>query len=86
MGDNRLYGSKMIQDMSARIELIRNRIRVAHDRQKSYSNAKRFFREFNMRNQVLLRVSPMKEIMIFDKGNWRRDMWDHFLLLRKLDL
>ena len=47
--------------------MIRSRIRVAQDRRKSYADAKRFFREFNVGDQVLLRVSPMKGVMRFGK-------------------
>ena len=67
VGDNKLLGPEVIQDTSARIELIRSRIRVAQDRQKSYADAKRFFREFQVGDQVLLIVSPMKGIMRFEK-------------------
>ena len=67
MGDNKLLGPKVIQDTSARIEMIRSRIRVAQDQQKSYVDAKRFFREFKVGDQVLLRVSLMKGIMHFGK-------------------
>ena len=67
VGYNKLLGPEVIQDTSARIELIRSLIRVAQDRQKSYADAKRFFREFQVGEQVLLRVSPMKGIMRFGK-------------------
>ena len=48
VGDNKLLGPKVIQDTSAMIEMIRSRIRVAQDRQKSYADDKRFFREFKV--------------------------------------
>jgi len=67
VGDNKLLGPEVIQETSARIEIFRSRIRVAQDRQKSYADAKRFFREFNVGDQVLLRVSPMKGVMRLGK-------------------
>ena len=67
VGDNKLLGPEVIQETSARIEMIRGRIRVAQDRQKSYADAKRFFIEINVGDQVLLRVSPMKGVMRFGK-------------------
>jgi len=39
----------------------------SQDRQKSYADAMRFFREFSVGDQVLLRVSPMKGVMRFGK-------------------
>ena len=67
VGDNKLLEPEVIQDTSTRTELIRSRIQVARDWHKSYADAKRFFREFKVGDQVLLRVSPMKGIMRFRK-------------------
>jgi len=67
VGDNKLLGPEVIQETSARIELIRSRIRVAQDRQKSYADANRYFQEFNVGDQVLLRVSPTRGVMMFGK-------------------
>ena len=67
VGDNKLVGPEVILETSVRIEMIRSRIRVSQDRQKSYADAKQFFQEFNVGDQVLLRLSPMKGVMRFRK-------------------
>ena len=65
VGDNKLLGPDIVQETSAMIELIRGRIRIAQDRQKSYADASRRHVELEVGDQVLVRVSPMKGVMRF---------------------
>ena len=67
VGDNKLLGPEIIQETSAKIELIRGRIRIAQDRQKSYADASRRHVELEVGDQVFVRVSPMKWVMRFGK-------------------
>ncbi|GJX85359.1 putative reverse transcriptase domain-containing protein [Tanacetum coccineum] len=46
---------------------IKQRIQAAHDLQKSYANLKRKPMEFQVRNKVMLRVSPWKGVVRFGK-------------------
>ncbi|XP_074289364.1 uncharacterized protein LOC141614518 [Silene latifolia] len=45
----------------------REKIRAAQDRQKSYADLKRSEIEFAVEDKVLLKVSPMKRVMRFDR-------------------
>ena len=47
--------------------MIRNRLRAAQSRQKSYFDIKRKALELENRDKVFLRVAPMKGVMRFSK-------------------
>ncbi|GJW66837.1 hypothetical protein Tco_0121261 [Tanacetum coccineum] len=49
------------------IVLIKQRIQAAQDRQKSYANLKRKPMEFEVGDKVMLKVSPWKGVVRFDK-------------------
>ncbi|GKC81778.1 putative reverse transcriptase domain-containing protein [Tanacetum coccineum] len=46
---------------------IKQRMQAAHDRQKSYANLKRKPMEFRVGDRVMLKVSPWKGVVRFDK-------------------
>ena len=51
------------------MQLIRDRLKTAQSRQKSYADVRRRELEFQVDDWVFLKVSPMKEVMIFgNKG------------------
>ena len=47
--------------------MIRERLKIANDRQKSYADNQRRDLKFEMGDQVFLRVSPWKGILRFGK-------------------
>nr|GFA65801.1 putative reverse transcriptase domain-containing protein [Tanacetum cinerariifolium] len=53
-----LTGPKLIQETTEKIVLIKQRIHAAQDRQKSYANLKGKPMEFEVRDRVMLKVSP----------------------------
>ncbi|XP_074299352.1 uncharacterized protein LOC141630429 [Silene latifolia] len=57
----------MIQEMVEQVQIIRQKMRAAQDRQKSYADARRSDISFKVGEKVLLRVSPMKRVMRFRK-------------------
>nr|GFA26348.1 reverse transcriptase domain-containing protein [Tanacetum cinerariifolium] len=57
----------MIQETMKKIVLIKQRIQAAQDPQKSYTNLKRNLMEFEVRDRVMLKVSPWKGVVRFDK-------------------
>jgi len=57
----------MVQDMVEQIRVIRQKMKTAQDRQKSYADLRRRAIEFEVGDKVLLRVSPMKGVMRFGK-------------------
>ena len=62
-----ILGPQMVQDMVEQIKVIRQKMKTAQDRQKSYADLRRRAIEFEVGDKVLLRVSPMKGVMRFGK-------------------
>ena len=52
--------------MTEQVELIRDIMKVAQDRQKSYADLKHRPKEFEVGDRVLLRVLPIPEVVRFD--------------------
>ena len=50
-----------------KVQLIRDRLKTAQSRLKSYANVRRKELEFRVDDWVFLKVSPMKEMMRFGK-------------------
>nr|GEY19235.1 putative reverse transcriptase domain-containing protein [Tanacetum cinerariifolium] len=62
-----LTGPEIVQETTKKIIQIKQRIQVAHDRQKSYADLKRKLMEFQIRDKVMLKVSPWKGVVHFGK-------------------
>ncbi|GKB02805.1 putative reverse transcriptase domain-containing protein [Tanacetum coccineum] len=62
-----LTGLELIQETTEKIVLIKQRIQAAQDRQKSYADLKRKPMEFEVRDRVMLKVSPWKGVVRFGK-------------------
>ncbi|GKA55648.1 putative reverse transcriptase domain-containing protein, partial [Tanacetum coccineum] len=67
VGEAQLTGLEMIQETTEKIILIKQRIQAAQDRQKSYTDLKRKPMEFEVRDRVMLKVSPWKGVVRFGK-------------------
>ena len=67
VGERRLIGLEIVQDTIEKVNMIRERLKVANDRQKSCADNRRRDRKFEMGDQVFLRVSPWKGILRFGK-------------------
>ncbi|GJS80810.1 putative reverse transcriptase domain-containing protein [Tanacetum coccineum] len=67
VGEAQLTGPEMIQETTKKIVLIKQRIQAAQDRQKSYADLKRKPMEFEVRDRVMLKVSPWKGVVRFGK-------------------
>ncbi|XP_038880432.1 uncharacterized protein LOC120072087 [Benincasa hispida] len=65
VGEKKLLGLELVQQSSDSIKLIRENLKVARDRQKSYTDKKRRELEFEVGDQVFLKLSPWKEILRF---------------------
>ncbi|XP_052882253.1 uncharacterized protein LOC128290588 [Gossypium arboreum] len=66
---NKNYQSRLelIADTENKVNLIRDRLKEAFDRQKSYADLKRKEIEYSVRDYVFLKVSPWKKIMRFGR-------------------
>nr|GEX31811.1 putative reverse transcriptase domain-containing protein [Tanacetum cinerariifolium] len=62
-----LTGPKLIQETTEKIVLIKQRIQVAQDRQKSYADLKWKPVEFEVGDKVMLKVSPWEGVVRFSK-------------------
>nr|GEZ46811.1 putative reverse transcriptase domain-containing protein [Tanacetum cinerariifolium] len=67
VGEAQLTGLKMIQETTEKIILIKQRIQAAQDRQKSYADRKQKPMEFEVRDTVMIKVSPWKGVVRFIK-------------------
>ncbi|GKE18839.1 putative reverse transcriptase domain-containing protein, partial [Tanacetum coccineum] len=67
IGDSRLIRPEMVQETTDKVVVIRDRLKVAKDRQKSYTDNRRKPLEFQVGNHVMLKVSPWKGVVRFGK-------------------
>nr|GEX99170.1 putative reverse transcriptase domain-containing protein [Tanacetum cinerariifolium] len=67
VGDAYLIGPAIIHETTEKIIQIKSRIQDARDRQKSYANIRHKPLEFQVGDKVMLKVSPWKWIVHFDK-------------------
>ncbi|GJV28815.1 putative reverse transcriptase domain-containing protein [Tanacetum coccineum] len=65
--ENRLIGPEMVQETTDKVVLIKERLKAARDRQKSYANNRQNPLEFKVGYRVLLKVSPWKGAVRFGK-------------------
>jgi hypothetical protein len=66
--DRVLVAPEAIQEMEDQMQTIRQRIKEAQDRQKSYVDAHRVDHSYEVGDQVFLRVKPHKSSIKFGKG------------------
>nr|GEV52018.1 putative reverse transcriptase domain-containing protein [Tanacetum cinerariifolium] len=66
-GQSQLIGTELVQETTEKILQIKDRLKVAHDRQKSYADKRRKLLEFSVGDYILLKVSPWKGVVRFGK-------------------
>jgi hypothetical protein len=64
-GGSQVFGPDIIKEAKEQVQLIRNRLKAAQSRQKSYVNSKRRLVTFNVGDFVYLRVTPLKGMQRF---------------------
>nr|GEV28052.1 putative reverse transcriptase domain-containing protein [Tanacetum cinerariifolium] len=62
-----LIGPELVHDNTEKISQIKDRLKAARDRQKSYADKRRKPLEFSVGDYVLLKVSPWKGVVRFRK-------------------
>ena len=55
-------GPDLVQDAADKVRVIRQRMKEAQDRQKSWADKKRRVLEFNIGDHVYLKINPIKSI------------------------
>nr|XP_043638075.1 uncharacterized protein LOC122609080 [Erigeron canadensis] len=67
MGQREIGGTEVILKTIEKIDVIKERLKAAQDRQKSYADKRRRPIEFDVGDRVLLKVSPWKGVLRFRK-------------------
>nr|GEV61125.1 putative reverse transcriptase domain-containing protein [Tanacetum cinerariifolium] len=67
VGDVQLKGPEIIHETTEKIVQIQQRLQAARNRQRSYANVRRKLFEFQVRDRVMLKVSPCKGVIRFGK-------------------
>ena len=65
VGDRQLFGPDLIKDSKEKVKLIRDRLKVAQSRQKSFADSKRKETIYKVGDRVYLRVSPLRGVKRF---------------------
>ncbi|GJX87407.1 hypothetical protein Tco_0339421 [Tanacetum coccineum] len=68
IGEGSLIGPDLVLETTDKVVLIKGKLKATRDRQKSYDDNRRKPLEFEIREQVLLKVSPWKGVMRFGKN------------------
>ncbi|GKE39388.1 hypothetical protein Tco_1462793 [Tanacetum coccineum] len=67
IGESSLIGTELVQEMSDKVVMIKERLKTARDHQKSYADNRRKLLEFEVGDRVMLKVSPWKGVIHFGK-------------------
>ena len=65
VGDRQLLGPDLIKESKEKVKLIRDRLKVAQSRKKSYADSKRKETVYKVGDRVYLRVSPLRGVKCF---------------------
>ncbi|KAL0543857.1 hypothetical protein IC582_018962 [Cucumis melo] len=65
VGERKLVGPELVQTTTNNIKLIRENLKIAQDRQRSYANKRRRNLEFQAGDQVFLKLSPWRAVFHF---------------------
>ncbi|GJR53128.1 reverse transcriptase domain-containing protein [Tanacetum coccineum] len=85
IGESSLIGSELVQETTDKVVLIKENLKAARDRQKSYADNRRKPLEFKVGDRVLLKVSPWKGVIRFGtKGKLAPRYVGPFEILEKI--
>ncbi|GKA09964.1 hypothetical protein Tco_0689397 [Tanacetum coccineum] len=65
--ESSLIGPELVQETTDKVVLIKEKLKAARDRQKSYADNRRKPLEFEVGDHVMLKVSPWKGVIRFGK-------------------
>ena len=69
LSERKVIGPDLIQETEEKVKMIRERLKVSTDRQKSYVDMKRKDIRYEIGEKVFLKISPWKKVMRFgEKG------------------
>ena len=67
MGERKLNSEELIKILTKKIQIVKERLKVAQDRQKSYVDTRRKDLEFEVDDMVFLKVAHWKGVIRFQK-------------------
>ncbi|GJX49061.1 hypothetical protein Tco_0275906, partial [Tanacetum coccineum] len=67
IGEGSVIGPELVQEISDKLVVIKERLQAARDRQKSYADNRRKPLEFEVGDRVMLKVLPWKGVVCFGK-------------------
>ncbi|KAK5802526.1 hypothetical protein PVK06_030126 [Gossypium arboreum] len=67
LGESKIFRVDLIRDAEQKVKVIRESLKIASDRQKSYADLKRKDIEYQVGDKVFLKVSPWKKILRFGR-------------------
>ena len=67
LSERKVIGPDLIQETEEKVKIIRERLKVATDRHKSYADLKRKHIRYEIGEKVFLKVSPWKKMMRFGR-------------------
>ena len=67
LNEHKIIGLDLVKDTEEKVQIIQQRLKAASDRQRSYVNLKRKDIEFEVGDEVFLKVSPWKKIRRFGR-------------------
>ena len=67
LSEKKVISPDLIQETGEKVKMIRERLKVVADRQKSYTDLKRKDIQYEIIEKVFLKVSPWKKVMRFGK-------------------
>ncbi|KAK5825584.1 hypothetical protein PVK06_020440 [Gossypium arboreum] len=67
LSEGKFFGVDLVKDAEQRVRVIRESLKAASDRQKSYADLKRKDIEYQVGDKVFLKVSPWKKVLRFGR-------------------
>ena len=68
LSEKKIIGPDLIQETEEKVKMIRERLKEANNRQKSYADMRRKDIRYEIGEKVFLKVSPWKKVMRFGKN------------------
>ena len=68
LSEKKIIGPDLIKETEEKVKMIRERLKVAADRQKSYTDLKKKDIQYEIDKKVFLKVSPWKKVMRFGRN------------------
>ncbi|KAK5793891.1 hypothetical protein PVK06_035064 [Gossypium arboreum] len=67
LSEGKFFGVDLVKDAEQKVRVIRESLKAASDRQKSYADLKRKDIEYQVGDKVFLKVSPWKKVLRFGR-------------------